>query len=183
MNWLDILKRDWKKRQKKAGKRVDWNTEEWNRLREQGEVADDPGLAHRMTGGRRDITGDPEGSGYRDVGAGRTKGTRVGQRAKPPTAISGGGSRSKGKRRKQDLKDEWDAQQEDIEDTSEAEDREIRRENAMSDKQYTAFMILEEYMEVPNGTADQVDEFIIREVKRLSPEVLDALINLHGEAN
>ena len=64
-----------------------------------------------------------------------------------------------------------------------AEDREIRLENKMNHKQLIAFGILEEYMEVPNGTADQVDEFVLREVKRLSPEVIDALINLYNAAN
>ena len=102
MSWFDILK----------GKTYNRKTKKWEKWQKEGKVDEDPRLPHKFTGRRRDITGDPEGSGHRDVAAGKTKGARKGQRAKPPIAISGGGARSKGKRRRQDLKEDWDAENE-----------------------------------------------------------------------
>ena len=51
----------------------------------------------------------------------------------------------------------------------------------LTNKQHSAFLILEEYMEVPNGTADQMDEFVVGEVKGMSSEVIDVLIKLYEE--
>lgn len=117
MDW-NILKRKrsaWEEKQLRAGKRLNRKTKRWRKLQEQDKVSDDPSLPHKFTGRRRDVTGDPEGSGWRDIAAGKSKGTRRGQRAQRPIKTIGHGGRTKSnlaREVREEADPKWDRQEE-----------------------------------------------------------------------